>query len=133
MVNTSSHAALCYSDARGAGGNSSRRSAPTLDHLWAMGSQVRLYDRSGFGGNDINTALLTSSPFSGLFSAKFFFFLKTCLSTKKCWLGAVNYHFNLKKNKIQRVPELAPYPCMTDTESLKKLIFVKKNAQASRV
>jgi hypothetical protein len=27
---------------------------------------------------------------------------------------------------IQRVPELAPYPCMTDTESLKKLIFVKK-------
>jgi hypothetical protein len=30
-----------------------------------MGSQVRLYDRSGFGGNDINTALLTSSPFSG--------------------------------------------------------------------
>ncbi|KAH0816490.1 hypothetical protein GEV33_006300 [Tenebrio molitor] len=67
MVNTSSHAALCYSDARGAGGNSSRRSAPTLDHLWAMGSQVRLYDRSGFGGNDINTALLTSSPFSGLY------------------------------------------------------------------
>jgi transposase len=34
---------------------------------------------------------------------------------------------------IQRVPELAPYPCMTDTESLKKLIFVKKNVQASRV
>jgi hypothetical protein len=27
---------------------------------------------------------------------------------------------------IQRVPELAPYPCMADTESLKKLIFVKK-------
>jgi hypothetical protein len=27
---------------------------------------------------------------------------------------------------IQRVPELAPYPCMTDAESLKKLIFVKK-------
>jgi hypothetical protein len=34
---------------------------------------------------------------------------------------------------IQRVPELAPYPCMTDTESLKKLIFVKKNVQASRL
>jgi hypothetical protein len=41
-------------------------------------------------------------------------------------LGAVNYHFNVKKSNIQRVPELAPYPCMTDTESLKKLIFVKK-------
>jgi hypothetical protein len=27
---------------------------------------------------------------------------------------------------IQRVPELAPYPCMADTESLKKFIFVKK-------
>jgi hypothetical protein len=34
---------------------------------------------------------------------------------------------------IQRVPELAPYPCMADTESLKKLIFVKKNVQDSRV
>jgi hypothetical protein len=33
---------------------------------------------------------------------------------------------NKKIRCIQRVPELAPYPCMADTESLNKLIFVKK-------
>jgi hypothetical protein len=30
------------------------------------------------------------------------------------------------KRFIQRVPELAPHPCMADTESLKKLILKKK-------